>query len=88
MVVETILGVDDARDPPLRPLARRSQQIVLRHHRHRKGRIDRQRGAEPGDTTAENEDVGETVLDPLRTEGDEVPRAIEHLGHSPLVPWV
>ena len=88
MVIEAILWIDDPRDPPLCPLARRSQKIVLRDDGDRKRRVDRQRGTEPGHTSPEDEDVGETVLDSLRTEGDEVPRAIEHLGHSPVVPWV
>ena len=86
VVVEAIFRIDDPRDPSLRPLARRREEIVLRDDRDRQPGIDSQSRPEPGHATAEDEHVGETVLHPLRTEGDEVPRAIEHLGHSALVP--
>ena len=43
MIVEAVLRVDDTGNPSLRPLARRTLQIVLRDHRHRKPRIDGQR---------------------------------------------
>ena len=35
MIVEAVLRIDDAGDTPLRPLARRTLQVILRDHRHR-----------------------------------------------------
>jgi hypothetical protein len=86
VVVEAILRIDHARDAPLRPLARRGLQILLRDDGHREPRIDRQRRPQPGEAAAENEHVGEAVRHPLRAERDQVTRPLERLIHSPPVP--
>ena len=52
VIVEAILGVDDACDPALSPLARRTPQIVLGDHRHRKPRVDRERRPQAGQPAA------------------------------------
>ena len=79
MIIEAVLRIDDAGNAPLRPLARRTLQVVLRDHRHRQPRINGQRRSQPSQTTAENEHVGETMRHPLRTKCREIAWAFKEL---------
>ena len=88
VVVETVLGIDDARDAPLRPLARRILQGILRDGRYGKPTVDGQRRPQPGQPTPEYEHVREAVRHAFRPERNQVPRPFEHAAHSPLVPCV
>ena len=86
MIVEAVLGIDHASDATLRPLARRALQVILRDDRHGKLRINGERCAEARESTAENENVGETVRHPFGAERHQIPRALKRLTHSAAAP--
>ena len=87
VVVEPILGINDAGDAPLRPLARRALEVVFCDHGQGESRIDRKRCPQAGQATAEDEYVGEAVRHPLRAERHQIPRAFEGVAHSAAAPW-
>ena len=88
VIIEAVFRVDHAGDAALRPLARRSLQVVFRDNRYGQPRIDGQRRPQAGQTTAQDEHVCKAVRHTLRAECGQISRALEHPAHSPAVPCV
>jgi hypothetical protein len=86
MVVEAVLRIDDAGDASLGPLTRRALQVVFRDHRHRQPLVNRERRPQAGETTPEDEHVGEAVRHPLGAKRHQVARSFVGLAHSADVP--